>query len=388
MIEKSCLVSKDCKPFQMSYMRMNRFKKKSTKQPTSEKPPYLLYNPHTLPAPVAVEEMISPSGELDTWVQIGSIDPGPKNTGMRIEKRWVKSTQIFNKIDRSQVIIPCIDMILYTIMDSTIDIATYNTSDPTAASYHVNNILLMDKFLDMLCDCHYIVIESQMTFNTEATRFGQHLITYLLIKCKDKGNRPLIIEMDSHHKTRLLGAPKLNIAKKEHKKWCLERAIQMFTLRNDTASLQFLNFIRKKDDCGDAACQIEVWWMILNGLYVPPQPQPKTKKLTKAQVAAQHIVNNDTPVVYQGNNTHHQVPAIGYQPVQPPIVNTGPAIRYPTQLVIENPSPPVNKLVQLEIEVDTPINRYPQAPILNITRLPVPNIILQKPRPQATLTIE
>jgi hypothetical protein len=287
----------------MSYMRMNRFKKKGIgKQPTSEKPPYLIYNPHTLPAPVAVDESESPSDELDTWIQIGSIDPGPKHTGMRIEKRWVKS--------------------------SDIDMA-YNTPDPTAVSYHVNSIVLMDNFLEMLCDCHYIVIESQMTFNTEATRFGQHIITYLLIKCKDKGNRPLIVELDSHHKTRLLGAPKLNIAKKEHKKWCLAKARSLFVERGDVASIQFLDFITKKDDCGDAACQIEVWWMILRGLYVPPQPKIVVKKPTKAQILATSLATA---------KQLEQDRLIACMP-RPPIVHISPRpisrTVVPTQLIID-----------------------------------------------------
>jgi hypothetical protein len=265
----------------MSYRRLNRFCKK---QPTGIKPPYLLFNPHTLPAPLAVDECIGPDGHLDSWYAIGSIDPGPKNSGIRIEKRWLKSRHV--------------EMVLYAIMNSTIN-DDQKSTDITTVNYHVNNVLLMDRFLEYFCQCHYIVIECQMTINYDLVRFSQHLITYLIIKCKDKGNRPLIIELDSHYKTRLLGAS-LKLTKDQRKAWCTQKAISMFEQRGDDTSLKFLSFLRKKDDCGDAACQIEVWWIILQGLYEPPKPSHDPTilgKLIHQPPLAQSMKNEKTQLV-------------------------------------------------------------------------------------------
>ncbi len=89
---------------------------------------------------------------------------------------------------------------------------------------------------------------------------------------KNKGNRPLVIEITSQAKTRLLECPK-GLSKYQYKKWCANKAIKYLEDRENEKELAFVNSIKgskKKDDMGDAICQYYAWMKIMEGEAIKP----------------------------------------------------------------------------------------------------------------------
>lgn len=206
----------------------------------SLKPPYTEFNPHTHESPVMRNENIL----------ITSIDPGIVNCGV------------------------------YT--------SSYNTQEKTHQSIYLERLVFnggenhfiesMNKLDDlerktkMFSSSHYIVIESQMTVSYDNTRLAQHLISYLMTSMKNLGNRPIIIEITSQAKTKLLECPK-GLKKYYYKKWCCDKALEYLKSRENTKEESFIQKIessKKKDDMGDAICQYYAWLKIMQGEYNRP----------------------------------------------------------------------------------------------------------------------
>lgn len=230
------------------YRRLARFNKKA---PTSAKPPYIIFNPHTTDS-VCSSLDICPNES--PWVQITAIDPGIKNCAIRTERR----TNDNNKL------------IVTTLVQSKIDF-TYSDDDVSNDTFYYSQVLIhLEQFIPYFQTSQYIIIESQLPINYDLVRMSQHLITYIMMNIKDKGLKPLIIEIDPKFKSRLFGAP-VNMTKDQLKKWAWENAIKILEKRGDTTTADLILNCKKKDDHGDVVCYTEAWWhVITTGLYTPP----------------------------------------------------------------------------------------------------------------------
>lgn len=206
----------------------------------------------------------------DDYIGFVSIDPGTVNLGFDISYFWdtgILQTQTLDKLDFS------------TEEKSTedTDIKIYNEA-----------IRKLEPFIEPMSQTHYILIESQLSINPNAVRIMQHLITYLCVVLKDKGVKPLIIEISPELKTSLLGGPVGKLkgeskakAKTRRKKWCLEKSVSILNSDNSRVTDEILELIQKKrskrgegrnkrDDMGDVVCQIVAflvlcseseWWV-------------------------------------------------------------------------------------------------------------------------------
>lgn len=208
--------------------RLRRFNKKS---PVSHKPPYLTFNPHS------VQPCIASS---DGLIYITTIDPGIVNCCIRCSA--------FNP---------------QTMHSKTLSQCLINFTDSGFNMYHDSIFHLLDRFIPYFINSHYIGIESQLTVNTDLVRMAQHIITYLMCVVRNKGNKPLILELDSHLKTRLLGAPK-KMNKPQRKKWARDIGIQFL---ESSGEQNVADIVRsgKGDDHGDTICYEKVIIMILYG---------------------------------------------------------------------------------------------------------------------------
>ncbi len=128
---------------------------------------------------------------------------------------------------------------------------------------------------------------------------------------KDKGFRPLIVEIDAHLKSRMLDAPK-KMTKPQLKKWAPAKAIEILTARGDHATAKLIATAGKADDHGDAVCYDEVWWRILaGGLHAPPPVQLGVQAVALLQGTT---VKTDRHALAQfmtlplPDETHHTVP--------------------------------------------------------------------------------
>ena len=214
------------------------------KNPTNynSKPPYIIYNPHSCDAPV-----IDP--EQKDKITITTIDPGRINCGIYVGNYYKDEDKYWSKY-----------------------LARLNfvTSEEDKAHY-VESVKVLDKLEEdysYFSQSHYIVIESQMAISYENTRMGQHLISYFITKFRNKGNCPLVVEINSKIKTKLLGCPD-KLSKYQYKKWCREKALNLLETKgiNDENKNKFIDLInsnKKSDDMGDVICYFEAWSKIMS----------------------------------------------------------------------------------------------------------------------------
>lgn len=212
----------------MAYFRLNRFAKK-----TKNTDPFTVFNPHSL-------SPCQPSP--DGCIVITTIDPGIKNCAIR--------TARYNPL---------------TGHSTTLIQDKFNFSPKDCQThYYVNIFDCLDPLRDYFIYSHYIGIESQMAFNYDLVRMSQHLITYLMCMIRNKGNRPLILELDARIKTQFLNAPK-KMDKPHRKKWAVKVAEQMLRVDGEDELADSLRK-GKADDHGDTICYEKcVLLLMLNG---------------------------------------------------------------------------------------------------------------------------
>lgn len=223
----------------MAYNRYKRYNK--NKAIGNLKPPFCEFNPHNYEAPVLRKE----------FMIITSIDPGIVNCG---------------------VYVGCYNTITKEHKSLYLSKLTFNEKD----NHYVESIRKLQEIEEkhaFFSNSHYIVIESQMTISYDNTRMCQHLLTYFMSSMADKGNRPLIIEITSQAKTRLLECPK-GLSKYQYKKWCVNKATELLKSHKDQDNekpyIEIIKDSKKKDDISDAICQYYAWMKIMEGEAVKP----------------------------------------------------------------------------------------------------------------------
>jgi hypothetical protein len=249
------------------YRRVGRYSKVAG----GSKSPWLVFNPHTLPAPITSASI----GCETNWIQVAAIDPAVKNCAVRIERRT---------FDKDAVLIE-------TILQKKMDFLTNLTDEAIGpTNYYINSTIALSRMMEHFAACQYILIESQMPVNTEMTRMSQHIISILMFALRDCGMRPLIIEIDP--KVKSLGAGRMT--KPELKKWAAAKAISILRENGDTATADFIQNSAKRDDHGDVVCYTTAWFKILSDggiVYTPPkcQDNPKQKVVQPPPTASSSL---------------------------------------------------------------------------------------------------
>ncbi len=248
------------------FKRANRFSRfrKANKSDTEKDPLkfYSIFNPHSISAPVY--------SKGEKWIQCAAIDVAVKNNAIRVE-RWHPDDTI--------------ETIEFSHTDFTIPYDKDNVQETGKENFFYTNAcdVLKEICENYLEECHYIVIESQLSFAYDNVRIQSHITCALCIYLKDKGNRPLLIEMDPKLKTRLLGAPAMK-DKKQIKQWAINKACEFFTEEGDLESLQFMKDLaksRKSDDIADTKCYLKALEILLKSKTLPKIHQRPTLILNK-----------------------------------------------------------------------------------------------------------
>jgi len=238
----------------MAYRRLGRF----NKRPTQVKNPYMIFNPHdTDDYPLYNSKSVSAFyGRPDeTFIQIMAIDPGIKNCGMRIERRWSSGH-------------------VETVLLARINFLQ-SDEPPTDTIYYSNSIKILKKYVPIMELCQYIIIESQLPINYDMVRMSTHIISFLMCNLANKGCRPMICEVDCYFKSRILNAPP-KMSKPELKKWCRNYALKLLDDRKDTEATGLIRGQNKADDMGDVVCYCEGWYKALTeGLHTIKAPTIK-----------------------------------------------------------------------------------------------------------------
>ena len=221
----------------MAYRRLGRFNKKA---PTAVKAPYMIFSCHDdeLESPIYNSLEVSKfyGRPNETFIQIMAIDPGIKNCGVRIERRWSSGA-------------------VETVMLARLNFLI-SDSAPTNTIYYTNAIKVLRNYLPIMELCQYILIESQLPINYDMVRMSSHIISFLMSHLANKGCRPLIYEVDTYFKSRILNAPP-KMSKPELKKWCWEYALNLLKNRGDMEAYNTIKNAGKQDDMGDVVCYCE-----------------------------------------------------------------------------------------------------------------------------------
>nr|QBK90015.1 MAG: holliday junction resolvase [Pithovirus LCPAC101] len=117
---------------------------------------------------------------------------------------------------------------------------------------------ILDHHMKYFMKCHMIIIERQREVNYKMIRCSQHIITYFLIKLRYVDTHPIIYEVSSKLKSKMLDAPP-NLTPSQVKKWSVELGQLILQYRGDNKSLDMIEKASKakKDDYCDVVVQIE-----------------------------------------------------------------------------------------------------------------------------------
>lgn len=218
----------------MAYRRISRRQKKSKVNADN---PFIIFNPHDSGSEV--------QGGVD-YIRIVVIDPGIRNCGFRIARK--EGPKIVTEFQERADFVKKKD----------------------GTDYYIEMIRFFSRYEEYIKWSHYIVVESQLAINYDLTRMGQHILTYLMVTVKNRGFRPIIVEIDSHTKSRMLNAPRMK--KPQLKKWCVTAALHILKQRNDMDAYHLIANSKKKDDHADTVCYEYVWWIILQNNPNIPTP--------------------------------------------------------------------------------------------------------------------
>lgn len=169
-------------------------------------------------------------------ITIAAFDPGVVNTGFRVEKRYKDS----DGNDR---------------IESVLQKLIISDSKSNSTHFYINMKNEIYNVKEELKKCDYILVESQMHNNPQATRMCQHIISTLLTVVDD--SKTLVIEILPTVKSRSFGIK--GIKGKELKKWAVEKATKMLEERNDEIGSELVKKSKKKDDQCDVILYCDSW---------------------------------------------------------------------------------------------------------------------------------
>jgi len=175
--------------------------------------------------------------------QICSIDPGAKNLGMRIERRYHKGTY---------------EPLVYLRMDLQV-----TEEDEVNCTVYKKLSIFLRQYLPYFRETHLFVIERQLPENYRAVRISQHIITFLMHNLEDSKLLPLVYEVESKLKYRMLGAPTQLNQRALKKDWGPRKAREILETEKDLLSLNRLDSEKKKDDLGDTVLLRRVLELII-----------------------------------------------------------------------------------------------------------------------------
>lgn len=194
----------------------------------------------------------------DRFININSLDKDDKNKKKRKKREDMEPTDSY--INFLEEFYHCGKTILCSNNNIT-DVSDVSNKKAKGSKSLNSNVFLrltalLDSYKEYFDKCSTIIIEQQMSFgskiNTMAIKIAQHTYSYFLFRY---GNTKKIIEFPSYNKTQILGAPG-GLEKPKRKKWAIEKANEIWTLRGDLETVDMVNSKKKKDDMSDCLLHV------------------------------------------------------------------------------------------------------------------------------------
>ena len=262
------------------------YQKKVPKSQEPDKSLYTIHHCHSTPIPIEWNCR-------KDYYRVMSIDPGKKNFCFRIELRNLETGNITTEVYEK------------------IDLIGSQPSDRVTVDYiNRNAITILDRYIDLILNCHIIIIERQMQINYKMVRFSQHVITYLMIKVMNNSLKTVILEIDSKLKTKQLNAPK-KLGADGTKTWAIEKAYLLLKQRNDLLSINIMDKAQKskKDDLADTVIQIEAVFSLFNLLDKSSQIYPNLHDSNNYRISfgSDQLYNPKHSIGLTLNNINHKI---------------------------------------------------------------------------------
>ena len=183
------------------------------------------------------------------FLRIVSIDPGKVNLAFRIETRYNNGrtdVEVYQKININQI---------------EDDSSAENESSFKSEDVYMKFNNLLNQYIPYFMKTNIIIIERQILPNYDMIRVCQHFITYFTLLLCNSPLNPLLIEVEPGYKNRFFKMPKGSNAHS----WVVDRAYELFELRQDIKSSQLLSSQKgKKDDLAVTAVQAEAVLQSIN----------------------------------------------------------------------------------------------------------------------------
>lgn len=184
-------------------------------------------------------------------MRILSIDPGIKNCAFYIEEFDEEGLTKIKKLKNGQ---PQLDHLYKTGKRVYWKVVDFEKELKAGIEVFVPIIKFLDDNRGQWDKCNGIIIEKQLKINYNAQVVQHFIFSYFK---NLYGPFKYISDISATRKTQVLGAPK-KMDKKERKKWAVQEATKLFTLRDDFEGLKILH-TAKGDDLADACLQLKAF---------------------------------------------------------------------------------------------------------------------------------
>ena len=223
----------------------------------------------------------------DNIIQIASFDIGKLNFAFYIEEidvskfesiKNIPSTKRYNAngtpTEEFRNILDIVSKNGNKVLLKKYDLTTKDVDKDKYFDFNLcyNMVDVLDEYEEYWGNVDIIIVERQMSFrkkiNTMALKLGQHCESYFINKY---GRDIKIIEFEAYHKTQILGAEKIltttktgkksykNMSDYARKKWAVEEAFSILSLRDDYETMSEIGSIKKKDDLSDVIIQLQAF---------------------------------------------------------------------------------------------------------------------------------
>ena len=182
-------------------------------------------------------------------IQICSIDPATLNFAVRVERRYLA---LYDTGYRLYAVEP----VLFLKNNASVKIK----ERPEGVSVYSKISAFLDEYIEVIRECHLIIIERQLTMSLRNTRIGQRALSHLIVRLWSDS---VIIEVESCVKGDVLGAPRGC----DLKEWSPLEAKRLLGIFGDTRSIKTIDDHTKQDDFGDTVCQLEAFLRLIDSPY-------------------------------------------------------------------------------------------------------------------------
>lgn len=184
-------------------------------------------------------------------MRILSIDVGTRNCAFYIEDFNEVSLEKIKKLKRGE---SQLDQLYKTGKRVYWKVVDFEKDLKAGIEVFVPMIKFLDDNREQWDKCNGIIIEKQLKINYNAQVVQHFIFSYFK---NLYGPFKYISDISATRKTQVLGAPK-KMDKKERKKWAVQEATRVFTLREDFEGLKILH-TAKADDLADACLQLKAF---------------------------------------------------------------------------------------------------------------------------------